>query len=130
MNQRETQSDCGVNQLKANHKNTETYKRFGISIETVRRDLEYLENQGLSAASLWRCGPEDFVGQWLSRSITASQDHADEKNVIAAAARSVSRTPGDSIFLGVGTTTAKAMAQYLKTFNLTALLLPCGCGDV
>ena len=27
-------------------KNTELIERFGISIETVRRDLEYLENQG------------------------------------------------------------------------------------
>ena len=27
-------------------KNSELMERFGISIETVRRDLEYLENQG------------------------------------------------------------------------------------
>ena len=44
-------------------KNTELIERFGISIETVRRDLEYLENQGCLQRDLWRCGPEDFVGQ-------------------------------------------------------------------
>ena len=29
--------------------NAELMERFGISIETVRRDLEYLEQQGQSA---------------------------------------------------------------------------------
>lgn len=48
-----------------------------------------------------------------------SKDHADEKNVIAAAAARLVE-PGDSIFLGVGTT-VQAMAQYLKNIpNLTA----------
>lgn len=99
-------------------KNTELIERFGISIETVRRDLEYLENQG--------CLQRVYGGAVLKTSLgsepeynSRSKDHADEKNVIAAAAARLVE-PGDSIFLGVGTT-VQAMAQYLKNIpNLTA----------
>ena len=83
-------------------KNTELIERFGISIETVRRDLEYLENQG--------CLQRVYGGAVLKTSLgsepeynSRSKDHADEKNVIAAAAARLVE-PGDSIFLGVGTT--------------------------
>ena len=99
-------------------KNTELMERFGISIETVRRDLEYLEHQG--------CLQRVYGGAVLKTSLggepeyhSRSKDQADEKNVIAAAAARLVE-PGDSIFLGVGTT-VQAMAQYLKNVpNLTA----------
>ena len=99
-------------------KNTELMERFGISIETVRRDLEYLEHQG--------CLQRVYGGAVLKTSLgsepeynSRSKDHADEKNAIAAAAARLVE-PGDSVFLGVGTT-VQAMAQYLKNIpNLTA----------
>lgn len=59
-------------------KNTELIERFGISIETVRRDLEYLENQG--------CLQRVYGGAVLKTSLgsepeynSRSKDHADEK---------------------------------------------------
>lgn len=99
-------------------KNAELMERFGISIETVRRDLEYLEQQG--------CLQRVYGGAVLKTSLgsepeynSRAKDHAEEKSSIAmAAARLVE--PGDSIFLGVGTT-VQAMAQYLKNIpDLTA----------
>ena len=86
-------------------------ERLEVSERTVRRDLEYLENQG--------CLQRVYGGAVLKTSLgsepeynSRSKDHADEKNVIAAAAARLVE-PGDSIFLGVGTT-VQAMAQYLK----------------
>lgn len=99
-------------------KNAELMERFGISIETVRRDLEYLEQQG--------CLQRVYGGAVLKTSLgsepeynSRAKDHAEEKSSIAmAGARLVE--PGDSIFLGVGTT-VQAMAQYLKNIpDLTA----------
>lgn len=92
-------------------RNSELMEQFGISIETVRRDLEYLERQG--------CLQRVYGGAVLRTSLgsepeydTRFQEHAGEKNAIAAAAAHLVE-PGDSIFLGVGTT-VQGMAQYLR----------------
>ena len=98
-------------------KNTELMERFDISIETVRRDLEYLEHRGYLQRVYGGAVLKTSLGsepEYNSR----SKDHADEKNAIAAAAARLVE-PGDSIFLGVGTT-VQAMAQYLNNIpNLT-----------
>ena len=98
-------------------KNNELMERFGISIETVRRDLEFLEKQGY----LRRV----YGGAVVSTSLSAEPEYATraqarsaQKLAIAAeAARLVG--PQESIYLGVGTT-VQAMAQFLrKTPQLT-----------
>ena len=60
-------------------------ERFGISIETVRRDLEYLEQQG--------CLQRVYGGAVLKTSLgsepeynSRAKDHAEEKSSIAMAA--------------------------------------------
>jgi DeoR/GlpR family transcriptional regulator of sugar metabolism len=86
-------------------------ERSGISIETVRRDLEYLEQQGY----LRRV----YGGAVATASLGSEQEYAvrtnlraREKNAIAAeAAKLIS--PDDSVYLGVGTT-VQAMAPFLK----------------
>lgn len=92
-------------------KNSQLIEAFGISIETVRRDLEILEQQGylrrvyggaVANVSL-RSEPE-----YASRSKVNSR----EKNAIASAAAELI-DPEDTIYLGVGTT-VQAMAQYMK----------------
>lgn len=98
-------------------KNSELMERFNISIETVRRDLEYLEQQGI----LRRV----YGGAVLNQSLSGEPEYASraktqhrEKNAIAAAAAKLVQS-GDSIYLGVGTT-VQAMAQHLKkTEDLT-----------
>lgn len=92
-------------------KNPQLMEMFDISIETVRRDLEFLEQQGylrrvyggaVANVSL-RSEPE-----YASRSKT----RFEEKNAIAAAAAALIK-PEDTVYLGVGTT-VQAMVQYMK----------------
>ena len=92
-------------------KNAELMERFGISIETVRRDLEYLEQQGY----LRRV----YGGAVATASLGSEQEYAvrtnlraREKNAIAAEAAKLI-APDDSVYLGVGTT-VQAMASFLK----------------
>lgn len=91
-------------------KNSELIERFGISIETVRRDLEYLERQGY----LQRV----YGGAILKTSFGTEPEYAsrfeenlDKKKAIAAAAAKLIGAD-DCIFLGVGTT-VQSIVQYL-----------------
>ena len=117
MNQERRNQIVELIQHKRTIKNTELMERFGISIETVRRDLEYLEHQGILQRVYGGAVLKTSLGsepEYASR----SKDHAEEKNAIAAAAARLVE-PGDSIFLGVGTT-VQVMAQYLKNIpNIT-----------
>ncbi len=98
-------------------KNSELMERFNISIETVRRDLEYLEQQGY----LRRV----YGGAVLNQSLSGEPEYASrakvqsiQKAAIAAEAAKLVQN-GDSIYMGVGTT-VQTMARYLKnTDNLT-----------
>lgn len=92
-------------------KNSEIMDKFGISIETVRRDLEHLEQQGY----LRRV----YGGAVVSMSLRSEPEYASrskayfqEKNAIAREAAKLIR-PEDTVYLGVGTT-VQAMVQYMK----------------
>ena len=93
-------------------KNAELMDRFGISIETVRRDLEYLERQGYLERVYGGAVQKTFLGaepEYTNR----EKEHYQEKNAIAAeAARLVQ--PNDAVFLDLGTTVL-TLAQHLKT---------------
>jgi len=87
---------------------------FDISIETVRRDLEYLEQQG----HLRRV----YGGAVLSSALGSEPEYASrvktrykEKNAIAQAAAALI-SPGDIIYLGVGTT-VQAVARHIKNIG-------------
>ena len=94
--------------------NAEIMSRFDISIETVRRDLEYLEQHGylrrvyggaVASASL------NSEPEYASR----ANSHYEEKNAIAMeAAKLIS--PRDAIYLGVGTT-VQALVSYIKNID-------------
>ena len=95
-------------------KNSEIMERFGVSIETVRRDLEYLEQQGY----LRRV----YGGATLNTSLSSEPEYnsrakvfSREKAAIAAEAAKLI-CPGDSVYLGVGTT-VQAMVQYMKNIG-------------
>ena len=95
-------------------KNTQLMDEFGISIETVRRDLEYLEQQGILRRVYGGAVLNTTMGgepEYASR----AQDHADEKSAIAAVAASMI-APRDSVFLGVGTT-VQAMVPFMQNLN-------------
>lgn len=92
-------------------KNSELMERFDISIETVRRDLEYLEQQGY----LRRVYGGAVVNNSLSSEpeyTSRAKARSKEKMAIAEAAAKLIGEQ-DSVYLGVGTT-VQAMAQYLR----------------
>lgn len=94
--------------------NAELMERFGISIETVRRDLDYLEQQGVLR--------KVYGGAVVNVSLNSEPEYAsrsrtnyEEKNAIAREAAKLI-CPGDTVFLGVGTT-VQAMVQYMKNIG-------------
>lgn len=94
--------------------NAELMERFDISIETVRRDLEYLEQQGV----LRRVYGGAVANVSLSTEpeySSRSQTNFQQKNAIAKAAAQLIR-PGDAVYIGVGTT-VQAMAQFMKNIG-------------
>lgn len=95
-------------------KNAELMERFGISIETVRRDLEYLEKQGYLRRVYGGAALNHSLGsepEYESRSKVYSR----EKMAIAAeAAKLIERS--DAVYLGVGTT-IQAMVPSLKNLG-------------
>ena len=94
--------------------NAELMQRFGISIETVRRDLDYLEQQGVLR--------KVYGGAAVNVSLNSEPEYAnrsrtnyEQKNAIAREAAKLI-CPGDTVFLGVGTT-VQAMVQYMKNIG-------------
>jgi len=94
--------------------NAELMERFGISIETVRRDLDDLERQGILR--------KVYGGAVVNVSLNSEPEYAsrlrtnyEEKNAIAREAAKLI-CPGDTVFLGVGTT-VQAMVPYMKNIG-------------
>lgn len=94
--------------------NAELMERFGVSIETVRRDLDYLEQQGVLRKVYGGAAVNIALHsepEYASRSRTNFQ----QKNAIAQEAVKLI-CPGDTVYLGVGTT-VQAMVQYMKSIG-------------
>ena len=94
--------------------NTELMERFDISIETVRRDLDYLEREGVLR--------KVYGGAVVNMSLSSepeyenrTQMHSPQKQAIAREAAKLIQ-PGDAVFLGVGTT-VQAMVPYMKSIG-------------
>ena len=94
--------------------NAELMELFGVSIETVRRDLDYLEQQGVLR--------KVYGGAAVNISLNSEPEYAsrsrtnyEEKKAIAQEAAKLI-CPGDTVFLGVGTT-VQAMVQYMKNIG-------------
>ena len=94
--------------------NAELMERFGISIETVRRDLDYLEQEGILR--------KVYGGAVVNMSLSSepeyenrTQMHSPQKHAIAREAAKLIQ-PGDAIYLGVGTT-VQAMVPYMKSIG-------------
>lgn len=92
-------------------KNSDLMERFDISIETVRRDLKFLEKLGYIQCVY---GGAVIKGAGVNQADfkVNSAKNVQEKNAIGqAAAKLVDR--GDTLYLEDGTT-VMAMTQYLK----------------
>lgn len=95
-------------------------KLFGVSVETVRRDLEYLENEGLlkrvyGGAVLDKVDARQQVFQ------AREKDHFDEKVEIAEiASRFVEE--GQSIAMDVSTTNLEVARKLKQKFTILTVL--------
>ena len=93
----------------------EIAERFDVSLETARRDLEALQDQGIvrrihGGAVLFSPSKSESVS-----APAAKVNSYSEKKAIGALAASLVR-PGETIFLGTGTTVLE-MARRLKDLN-------------
>jgi DeoR family transcriptional regulator of aga operon len=91
--------------------------RFGVSTVTVRNDLQALEERHLAQRVHGGAMPVDRARGERSFEEVASQ-HASQKRAIAAAAVALI-SPGESILLDVGTTTAALASALVASTGLT-----------
>ncbi|MBQ7096341.1 MAG: DeoR/GlpR transcriptional regulator [Clostridia bacterium] len=95
-------------------KNSELMERFGISIETVRRDLDYLEKQGVLRKVYGGAVVSMLLNSEPEYASRAEMKHLQKDRIAQEAAKLIQ--PGDAVYLGVGTT-VQAMVQYLKNIG-------------
>lgn len=99
-------------------KNTDLMERFGISIETVRRDLAFLEEQGILERIYGGAVKKTYRSiepMYASR----EKENEQEKRSIARAAAALVE-PNDTVFLDLGTTVLFMAEQIGKDQPLTA----------
>ncbi len=92
--------------------NAELIEKFDISIETVRRDLAYLEKQGYLERVYGGAAKKNFLNSEPDY-INRQNKNFAEKTLIAKAAQSFIGDK-DSVFFDIGTT-AIAVAENLET---------------
>jgi DeoR/GlpR family transcriptional regulator of sugar metabolism len=92
-------------------KNAELMERFGISIETVRRDLQYLEEHGVLERVYGGAVRKTFINMEPTYA-DREQTSGPEKQLIAAEAQKLLH-PRDTVFFDLGTT-VKLVAQLLE----------------
>ena len=98
--------------------NSEIIERFGISIETVRRDLAYLEKQGVLKRVYGGAVKKNFLNAepvYKRRLDTSST----EKELIAAEAQKYI-DESDTIFFDTGTTVGLIAEKVEKSKRITA----------
>ena len=96
--------------------------RFGVSVVTIRKDLDELEGEGLLERTFGGAvfsHRSRFNKSFLQRTM----EHRQEKHAIAAAALEYVQN-GDTIFLDAGTTTL-ALAQLLKQHVKSVFIITC-----
>lgn len=98
--------------------NSEIMERFGVSIETVRRDLAYLEKRGALERVYGGAVRRNFMNsepEYIRREKTNEQ----EKNALAAAAQALI-DKNDTVFFDLGTTVLQVARQLDENKNIKA----------
>ena len=117
-------------------KNEEIIERFGVSIETVRRDLDYLEKQGVIERVYGGAVRKNYHQTEPAYALRESKNSA-EKRAIARACEELIGT-NDTVFFDLGTTVL-ALANVLDANKKitaftnalrTALVLTDKCASV
>lgn len=101
-------------------------KLFNVSIETIRRDMEYLESEGLLKRVYGGAIPVQSIimckqGKSYTSFMARVSKNIDEKLQIASTAIKLI-SEGDSIALDSGTTTLELAKALKKNFNRLTIL--------
>ncbi|RZZ89199.1 transcriptional repressor AgaR [Pseudoxanthomonas winnipegensis] len=96
-------------------------KRFGVSMQTVRKDLRYLEERGVMARAYGGAIDSNVVGHTATEPPyeTKRTAHLDEKRRIGARAAALVQA-GDTIAIDSGTT-AIQLAEALPDIEITVV---------
>ena len=83
-------------------KNSDLMERFGISIETVRRDLAYLEEQGILERIYGGAVKKTYRSTEPMYASREKENEQEKRAIARAAAKMIG--PKDTVFLDLGTT--------------------------
>ena len=98
--------------------NNELMERFGISVETVRRDLAYLEKRG-DLKRVYGGAVKNEIARKEPQYINREQKNNDEKQRIAQAAQSFINN-NDIVFFDLGTTVEMVAKKLDRDKNIHA----------
>ena len=96
-------------------------ERFGVSLQTIRKDLRFLETRGVMERSYGGAISADAVNAPSEPAVeTKRSSHADEKARIGRLAAAMV-SPGESIVLDSGTTTLQIALHLPDNEDITVL---------
>ncbi|BBC73418.1 DeoR family transcriptional regulator [Altererythrobacter sp. B11] len=96
-------------------------ERYGVSMQTIRKDLHYLAQKGIAERSYGGAIAADAVNVASEPPLEAKQaSHIDEKARIGALAATMVE-PGDSVVLDSGTTTLQIAYHLPDDDSITVL---------
>jgi len=96
-------------------------ERFGVSMQTIRKDLRYLETRGVMERSYGGAISAEAVNVIAEPAVEVKRSsHADEKSRIGRLAAAMV-LPGDSIVLDSGTTTLQIAHHLPDDKDITVL---------
>ncbi len=99
----------------------ELSEEFGVTTETVRRDLSVLERAGVVRRVHGGAVPAEALTVLESKVADRDLAHAEEKDRIAKAALDLLPRAGGSVLLDAGTTTARLAARLPRDLRLTVI---------
>lgn len=116
-----------VEMLKEKHtiKNEDLMKKFNISIETVRRDLAYLEGQGLLERVYGGAVRKNFMNKEPDYT-NRENENSFEKSAIANEAQKLI-CENDTVFFDIGTTLLSIARNLDTSKNITAFTSSLRC---
>ena len=98
--------------------NNELMERFGISIETVRRDLKYLEQRGV-LKRVYGGAVKNEIAKNEPLYVSREQKNSEKKEKIAKTAEKLIK-PNDIVFFDLGTTVETVAKRLEKSKNINA----------
>lgn len=98
---------------------TELMREFDVSIETIRRDLEFLEKKGFLKRVYGGAILNEFFGEEPAYENREIINHDEKKAIANKAAQLIE--DGDTIFMDVGTTVLDVAHCLLRRKNLTVI---------